>query len=138
MSVMIVVRWFAVPAGVLLGCFVGQRVELSKNWAGVEAQPLITSNPYQLPSSLSSNISNLIVLQSVDCCNGFLNDAYSLLRIRPSNNIVVVVNSPQAKAKLKLQSQVLVDPNCRLAVGFYVRESEINWLNSDIRKELQH
>ena len=49
-----------------------------------------------------------------------------------------MVNSPQVKAKLKLQSKVLVDPNCRLAVGFYVRESEINWLNSDIRKELQH
>ena len=134
----LIVSLFTVPAGVLLGCFVGQQVELSKNWAGVEAQPLITSNPYQLPSSLSTNISNLIVLQSVDCCNGFLNDAYSLLRIRPSNNIVVVVNSPQAKAKLKLQSKVLVDPNCRLAVGFYIRESEINWLNSDIRKELQH
>ena len=134
----IVDQLFAVPAGVLLGCFVGQQVELSKNWAGVEAQPLITSNPYQLPSSLSSNIRNLIVLQSVDCCNGFLNDAYSLLRIRPSNHIIVVVNSPQAKAKLKLQSKVLVDPNCHLAVGFYVRESEINWLNSDIRQELQH
>ena len=134
----LIVSLFTVPAGVLLGCFVGQQVELSKNWAGVEAQPLITSNPYQLPSSLSTNINNLIVLQSVDCCNGFLNDAYSLLRIRPSNNIVVVVNSPQAKAKLKLQSKVLVDPNCRLAVGFYIRESEINWLNSDIRKELQH
>ena len=138
MSVKIVVQWFAVPAGVLLGCFVGQQVELSKNWAGVESQPLITSNPYRLPSSLSSNIRNLIVLQSVDCCNGFLNDAYSLLRIRPSNHINVVVNSPQAKAKLKLRSKVLVDPNCRLAVGLYVRESEINWLNSDIRKELQH
>ena len=134
----LIVSLFTVTVGVFTGCSDGQLVELSKNWAGVEAQPFITSNPYQLPSSLSTNINNLIVLQSVDCCNGFLNDAYSLLRIRPSNNIVVVVNSPQAKAKLKLQSKVLVDPNCRLAVGFYIRESEINWLNSDIRKELQH
>ena len=134
----LLVSLFTVIVGVFTGCSDGQRVELSKNWAGVEAQPLITSNLYQLPSSLSSNIRNLIVLQSVDCCNGFLNDAYSLLRNRPSNDIVLVVNSLQAKAKLKLQSKVLVDPNCRLAVGFYIRESEINWLNSDIRKELQH